>query len=218
MHDKALALPVRSLDLVDAKAWQTLAIISLSVHSVRSTKMRLSLSNHARSTVHYQAVSTDFDHDAPTMQHPVHVRHAVQTALHCSTYPTYDSLCWLATTSTHLRLTQRTVKNRDVDLPISTDLSFPQRSSSSIQADLSFPQRPSSCIQTDLSCPKRSSSCIQRLDRPQLFQRSSSCIQRLDRPQLPATIIQLHSTTQPTSASRNDRPAASNDSTDLSYQ
>ena len=38
-----------------------------------------------------------------------------------------------------------------------------------------------------------------------------------DRPQLPATIDQLHSTTRPTSASRNDRPAAFNDSTDLSF-
>ena len=37
---------------------------------------------------------------------------------------------------------------------------------------------------TDLSCP----------------QRPSSCIQRLDRPQLPATTIQLHSTTRPISA------------------
>ena len=45
-------------------------------------------------------------------------------------------------------------------------------------------------------------------------QRSFTCIQRLDRPQLPATIIQLHSTTRPTSASRYNRPAAFYDSTD----
>ena len=51
---------------------------------------------------------------------------------------------------------------------------------------------------TDLSCP----------------QGSPSCIQRLDWPQLPVTIVQLHSTTRPTSASRNDRSAAFNDSTD----
>ena len=40
------------------------------------------------------------------------------------------------------------------------------------------------------------------------LQRSPSCIHRLDRPQLPATIVQLHSTTRLTSATRNDRPAA----------
>ena len=83
---------------------------------------------------------------------------------------------------------------------------------------------------TDLSYPQRSSSCILRLDRPQLpativqlhsndstdlsfLQRSSSCILRLNRPQLPATIIQLHSMTWPTSASLYDRPAAFYDST-----
>ena len=53
----------------------------------------------------------------------------------------------------------------------------------------------------DLSCP----------------QRSSNCIQRFDRPQLPATIIQLHPITRPTSASRYDRPAAFNDSTNLNF-
>ena len=37
-----------------------------------------------------------------------------------------------------------------------------------------------------------------------------------DRPQLPATIVQLHSTTRPTSPSRNNCPAAFKDSTDLS--
>ena len=38
-----------------------------------------------------------------------------------------------------------------------------------------------------------------------------------DRPQLPAMIIQLHSTTRPTPASRNNRPAVSYDTTDLSF-
>ena len=42
-------------------------------------------------------------------------------------------------------------------------------------------------------------------------------VQLLDPPQLPATIVQLHSTTWLTSASRNDRPAAFNDSTDHSF-
>ena len=65
-------------------------------------------------------------------------------------------------------------------------------------------------------------------------QRLSSCIQRLDWLQLPATMVQLHSVTQQTSDSCNDRPAALqqldrpqlpitiiqlhfNNSTDLSY-
>ena len=103
------------------------------------------------------------------------------------------------------RLIQHTVKNRDFDLPTTTDLSYSQRSSSCIQQH----DRPHLSVTTvlqhsktrlDLSCP----------------QRSSSCILRLDRPQLPATIVQLHSTTRPTSPSRNNRPAAFKDSTDLS--
>ena len=63
--------------------------------------------------------------------------------------------------------------NRDIDLPTTTDLTYPQR--------------------------------------------SSSCILQLDRPQLPTTIVQLHSTTRLTSATRNNRPAAFIDSTDLSF-
>ena len=47
---------------------------------------------------------------------------------------------------------------------------------------------------------------------------SSSCILRLIWPQLPATIIQLHLMTRPTSASGYDHPAAFNDSSDLSFQ
>ena len=55
---------------------------------------------------------------------------------------------------------------------------------------------------TDISCP----------------QRPSSCIQRLDRPQLPATTIQLHPTTRPVSAARNDHPAASTTRLISAYQ
>ena len=98
----------------------------------------------------------------------------------------YDSLYGLATSSTHLRLTQRTVKTR-------TSI-YQTRPTSAPRND-----RPAASYDsTDLSFP----------------QRSTSCIQRLDRPQLPATIIQLRSTTRPTSASRNDHPAAFYDSTD----
>ena len=34
-----------------------------------------------RPTLHDQAANTDFGHDAPAMQHPVHVRRAVRTSL-----------------------------------------------------------------------------------------------------------------------------------------
>ena len=43
-HDKALASQIHSLDFVCAKAWQTLAMVSLSVHLVCSTMTWLSLS------------------------------------------------------------------------------------------------------------------------------------------------------------------------------
>ena len=76
-HGKAIASPTRSLDLVCAKAWQTLATVSPSVHLARSTKTQLSLSHHAHSTLRDQAANTDFDHGVPAMQHPVHVRLAV---------------------------------------------------------------------------------------------------------------------------------------------
>ena len=62
-----------------------------------------------------------------------------------------------------------------------------------------------------------------RSTHPRLTQRTAktgiSIYQpQLNRQQLPATIVQLHSTTRPTSATRNDHPAAFNDSTDLSFQ
>ena len=71
------------------------------------------------------------------------------------------------------------------------------------------PVNPTYCQNQDIDLPNTTDLSF--------LQRSSSCIQRLDRPQLPATIVQLHSTTQPTSATCNDRPAAFNDSTNLSY-
>ena len=84
----------------------------------------------------------------------------------------YDSLYRLATKSTHPRLTQRAVKT-------GTWIYQPRPTSAS-RNDHPVAFNDS----TDLSFP----------------QWSSSCIQRLDRPQLPATIVQLHSTTRPISA------------------
>ena len=88
------------------------------------------------------------------MQQLAYVRLAVQASNQIDTPPVNPTYC----------------QNRDIDLPTTTDLSYPQR--------------------------------------------SSSCIQWLDRPQIPASIIQLHSTTRPTSAFRYVRPAAFYDSTD----
>ena len=80
----------------------------------------------------------------------------------------YDSQYGLATRSTY-PVSPTYCQNPEIDLPNTTDLSF--------------------------------------------LQRLSSSIQQLDRPQFPATIVQLHSMTWPTSASRYDRPAAFYDST-----
>ena len=56
--------------------------VSLSVHLVCSSKTRLSLSHHTRSTLRDQAANTNFDNDTLAMQHPVHVRLAVRASNH----------------------------------------------------------------------------------------------------------------------------------------
>ena len=101
----------------------------------------------------------------------------------------YDSLYGQVTRSTPTRLTQCTVKTE-------TSIYQPRPTS----ASHNDPPAAFNDL-TDLSCP----------------QRSSSCILRHDQPQLPATIVQLHSTTRPTAAVRNAHPAASYDSADLSF-
>ena len=146
---QSLASPIQSLNFVCAKAWQTLTTVSWSVHLVHSTKTQLSLSHHDRSTLHDQAANTNSDHDAPAMQHPVHVRLAVWTALALQ----------------H-------------------------------QAHVRFAVRASNHIDTPPVNPTNS-------------QKSGHRFTNLNQHQLPATIIQLHlPTTRPTSATRNNRPAA----------
>ena len=137
----------------------------------------------------------------------------------CSMPSTYDSLLRTALALQQLAYVRLAVRasnqidthqvnptycqNREIDLPTTTDLSYPQRSSCCIQRH-DRPQLPATIVQ--LHSTTRSTSAS-RNDRPAAFydstdlrcpQRSSSCILRLDRPQLPATIVQLHSTTQPT--------------------
>ena len=147
----------------------------------------------------------------------------------------------LATRSTPPRLTQRTVKTGiSIYRPRrSYNAAFSPRNDSLLRTALTLQQlahvmtrcyglatttRPyqrnvktgTSIYQRPTDCPQRPSSCIQRPTDLSCPQRPSSCIQRPDQSQLPATTIQLHSTTRPTSAARNDHPVAFNDSTDLS--
>ena len=156
-------------------AWQTLTMVSPSVHVVRSTKTRLSLSHHAHSTLRDQAANTNFDHDAPAMQHPVNVRLAVRTALALQ-HLGHVRLAVRASINIDPPVNPTHCQNRDIDLPTSSNINYPQRTSR--------------C--TNL---------------------------RLDRHQLPATFVQMHqSTTRPTSATRNIRPAAPiYDSINISY-
>ena len=102
-------------------------------------------------------------------------------------------------------------QNRDIDLPtttlqqcriqstydslLRTPLALQQLASNPIDPP---PVNPTYCQNRDIDLPSTTD-----LSYPQ---RSSSCIQRLDRPQLPATTVQLHSTTQPT-ATRIKHPA-----------
>ena len=73
-HDKAIASSIRSLDCIYAKAWQTLATISSFVHSVRSTKTRLSLSK-----------PRSLDPYATKLPAPTSTTTLLQTLLHSTT-------------------------------------------------------------------------------------------------------------------------------------
>ena len=90
------------------------------------------------------------------MQHPVHVRRAVRTSLALQQLA-HVRLAVRASNQTHTRLTQRTVKT-------GTSIYQP-RPTSATRNDHPATFNDS----TDLSYPQRSSSCIQRLDRPQLL-------------------------------------------------
>ena len=104
------------------------------------------------------------------MQHLVHVRLTVRTALALQQLTYIRLAVWASNQIDTPRLTQRTVK---------TGISI-------------YQPRPTSATHND--CPAAFNDSID-LSCPQ---RSSSCILRLDRPQLPATIVQLHSMTQQT--------------------
>ena len=144
INDKAPASPIRSLDFVCAKALQTLATVSLTVHVVRSTKKRLSLSPYVRSTLRDQAANTDFDHDAPAIQYPDHVRLAVRTALALQ-HLAHVQLAVRA--SNHIdtpRLTQHIVKTgTSIYQPRPTSATHNDHPAAPI-----YPQQSSSCTST----------------------------------------------------------------------
>ena len=129
-HDEALALPTRSFDFVCAKAWQTLAMVSPSVHLVRNTKTLPT----RRSSNAASCLRTIRCYGLPW---------------YCNIWPTYDSLYGLATRSMHPRLTQRTVKTGiSIYQPRPTPVSHNDRPAAFYDTtDLSFPLRSSSCIQ-----------------------------------------------------------------------
>ena len=124
-----LAVRIHSLDFVCAKAWQTVTTVSLSVYLVRSIKTQLSLSPHARSILRDQAANTNFDHDAPAMQHPVHVRLAVRTAL---AWQHLAHVRLAVRVSNHIEppVNPTHCQNWGIDLPTSTNISYPQLSPS----------------------------------------------------------------------------------------
>ena len=98
----------------------------------------------------------------------------------------YDSLYGLATRSTSPRLTQQYCQNRDIDLPTTTDLSSPQRSSSSILR-LDRPQLSATFVQLH-STTQPTATRIKHL----------AVYPRLDLHQLPSSNTQLHtSSTRP---------------------
>ena len=206
-HDKALASPTRSFDLVCTKAWQTLTTVSPTFHLIRNTKTRLSL-NHQLARLYATKLPT------PT---------STSTLLQGTTQSTYDSLLrtvLLLQHLAHVRLAVR-ASNR-IDTPSVNPTYRQNREYRSTNYDRH--QLPAIIIQLHSATHPTSASSY---DHPAAFHdstdlsyqlRSSSCIQRLIRPQLSATIIQLHSTTHPTSASSYDHPTASNDSSDLSFQ
>ena len=197
-HGKAIASPIRSLNFVCVKVRQTLATVSQSVHLVRSTKTRLSLS-HQLARLYTTKLPT------PT---------STTTLQQCSIQSTYDSPLRAALALQQLpvrasnqidtpRLTQRTVKTgTSTYQPRPTSATRNDRPAAfNDSTDLSFLQWSSSCTSTtrptSASCNDHPAASYDSTDLS-FLQRSSSCILRLDRPQLPATIVQLHSTTQPT--------------------
>ena len=140
-------------------------MVSQTIHMIRSTKTPV------RPTLRDQAANTDFDHDAPAMQHIVHVWRAVQTALALQQLALVRLV--VPDRNPPPRKTQRTVKTGiSIYQPQSTPASG-NNHPAALQR-LNRPQLPVTIVQlhfndsTDLSFPQQSSSCILRLNPHQL--------------------------------------------------
>ena len=121
-------------------------MVSLSVHLVRSTKTRLGLSHHARSTLCDQAANTNFDHGAPAMQHPVHVRLAVRTALALQHLAHVRLAVRASNYIDTPQLTQRTIKTgTSIHQPRPTSATRNNRPATLLRLDL--PQLPATIVQ-----------------------------------------------------------------------
>ena len=118
------------------------------------------------------------------------------TLQQCSIQSTYDSLLRTALTLQQLAYVRLAVR-------ASNQINTPRLTQLTIKTGISnYQSRPTSATHND--CPAAFNNSTD-LSFPQ---RSSSCIQQLDQPQLPTTIIQLHPTTRPISATSSDHLAA----------
>ena len=173
--------------------------VSRSVHLVRSTKTRLSLSHHARSTLRDQAANTNLDHDAPAMQHLVHVRLTVRVSNHIDTprlfqYPskTGTSIYLHFYDSTNISNPQRMSSCTSTTRP--TSVTRNERLAALLRLDQH--QLPATNVSlhfydsTNISYPQRTSSCTSTT-RPTSATRNKrlAAFLRLDQHQLPATNV-----------------------------
>ena len=195
--------------MIRPHGWQTLATVPPSVHLVRSTKTRLSLS-HQLARLYMTKLPTPISTSTLPQCSPRDDL-LLQTTLALQHLAHVTTCCYgLATRSTPPRLTQRSVK---------TGISIyrPRRSSiaassphngSLLRTALALQQlayvdslyqtdmplvNPTNCQNWVIDLPTTRPTSASYYDRPAAFndltdlscmQRSSSCIQRLDRPQL----------------------------------
>ena len=104
----AIDFPVHSLDFARAKAWQILATVTLSIHSVHGAMTRLSLSHHTRSTLRDQAANT-YCRPSPAMQ---------ATSPRTTHGKDYQPHRWHVPALQHLVLVRLTVRTSDnIDTP-----------------------------------------------------------------------------------------------------
>ena len=163
--------------------------LSRQLARLYATKLPTPISTTTLQQCSVQSTYDSLLRTALALQHLAHVRLAVRASNYIDVPPVNPTYC----------------QNRDIDLPTTTDFSYPQRSSICIQR-LDRPQLPATIVQLHPTTRPTSATCNDRPASPTTRPTSATCN---DRPASP--------TTQPTSVTRNDRPAASNNSSDLSY-